>query len=347
MPPGAQAKCLFLRAKSIPFGEHQTRPLSGKSTTGQQSNKNLLFLSTYTRGVPITASAVEGSRRLNAALSGESASIAKFLTWIETARPAEVLSLRELMEPKQSAFRIGITGPPGAGKSTLVGKLITRFREKGLRVGVMAVDPSSPFSKGAILGDRIRYSEHFVDPGVFIRSLGTRGSLGGLSGSAFLLARAFDVCAFDVLLIETVGVGQTELDILHVADKVCVVLVPESGDSIQAMKAGLMEIADVFVVNKADRPGADGLAREIEASVHDGADPNRVTPAVFKVTATEGEGVAELTRHLLGLKGQASRNSPERLREEGRALLRAQFEASVEQRLAAVNDLSSLRALFK
>lgn len=253
------------------------------------------------------------------------------------------------MKPKQCAFRIGITGPPGAGKSTLVGRLITFFREKGLRVGVMAVDPSSPFSKGAILGDRIRYSEHFVDPGVFIRSLGTRGSLGGLSGSAFLLARAFDVCGFDILLIETVGVGQTELDILHVADKVCVVLVPESGDSVQAMKAGLMEIADVFAVNKSDRPGADGLAREIEASVHDGPGGGGRTPKVFKVTATEGAGVETLAGHLLGLRDAAGthRNSPERLREEARALLRAKFEATVDKKLAKVKDLNSLKALLK
>ncbi len=259
------------------------------------------------------------------------------------------MALADLMKPKRCAFRIGITGPPGAGKSTLVGRLIAHFRELKLRVGVMAVDPSSPFSKGAILGDRIRYSEHFLDPGVFIRSLGTRGSLGGLSGSAFLLARAFDVCEFDVLLIETVGVGQTELDILHVADKVCVVLVPESGDSVQAMKAGLMEIADVFVVNKADRPGADGLAREIAASIHDGVEGDGKTPSVFKVTATEGAGVSEVAEHLLAFMkaGAVKRNSPERLREEARALLRSKFESTVDKKLVKVKDLKSLKALLK
>lgn len=281
------------------------------------------------------------------AKSGDVRAFAQFLTWLENAPAADLLGVEELWKTKACAFRIGITGPPGAGKSTLVGRLIANLREKKLRVGVMAVDPSSPFSKGAILGDRIRYSEHFNDPGVFIRSLGTRGSLGGLSSSAFVLARAFDVCEFDVLLIETVGVGQTELDILHVADQVCVVLVPESGDSIQAMKAGLMEIADIFVVNKADRPGADGLVREIEASIHDGESSKEIS--VLKCVATENQGVDRLAAKFLELKDFAvvKRNSPARLREEARALLRAQFENSLDKKLAKVKDLKSLKAALK
>jgi LAO/AO transport system kinase len=281
------------------------------------------------------------------AKSGDVRAFAQFLTWLEAAPVAELLTLDELWKTKSTAFRIGITGPPGAGKSTLVGRLISILREKNLRVGVMAVDPSSPFSKGAILGDRIRYSEHFSDAGVFIRSLGTRGSLGGLSSSAFILARAFDVCEFDVLLIETVGVGQTELDILHVADQVCVVLVPESGDSVQAMKAGLMEIADIFVVNKADRPGADGLAREIEASIHDGESAREVS--VLKCVATENQGVDALAARLLELRESVAvkRNSPERLREEARAMLRAQFEKSLSKKLAQVKDLKSLKTALK
>ncbi len=214
-------------------------------------------------------------------------------------------------------------------------------------MGVLAVDPSSPFTKGAILGDRIRYSEHFVDPGVFIRSLGTRGSLGGLSSSAFVLARAFDACGFDILLIETVGVGQTELDILHVADQVCVVLVPESGDSVQAMKAGLMEIADIFVVNKADRPGADGLAREIQASLHDGEKAKEVT--VIKCVASEGSGVGELAKHILDLKKSArfNRNSPERLREEAKTLLRSEWETKIEKKLRKITSLRSFKSSLK
>jgi LAO/AO transport system kinase len=214
-------------------------------------------------------------------------------------------------------------------------------------VGVLVVDPSSPFTKGAIFGDRIRYSEHFVDPGVFIRSLGTRGSLGGLSSSAFLLARAFDACSFDILLIETVGVGQTELDILHVADQVCVVLVPESGDSVQAMKAGLMEIADIFVVNKADRPGADGLAREIEASMHDGEKLKEV--AVIKCVASEGSGVEQLAQKILALKKSVplKRNSSGRLQEEARALLRADWEIKIEKKLRKINSLRSFKSSLK
>lgn len=292
-------------------------------------------------------SAENGSRLLKEAKAGDFQALAKFLTWLERSGPGIAFQLPELLNPPQAAFRLGITGPPGAGKSTLVGRLIASLRDKKLKVGVMAVDPSSPFSQGAILGDRIRYSEHFLDEGVFIRSLGTRGSLGGLSSAAFLMARAFDVCAFDVLLIETVGVGQTELDVLHVADQVCVVLVPESGDSIQAMKAGLMEIADIFVVNKSDRPGADGLAREIEASIHDGA---ATGATVIKAVATEGKGIPELSELILEKKNSASsmsnRSDPARLREEAKALLRGEWERGIEGQLAGIKSAKEFKALF-
>lgn len=292
-------------------------------------------------------SAEDGQKLLEAAKGGDFQAFAKFLTWLERAGTSEAL-LGELLTPSKPAFRLGITGPPGAGKSTIVGRLIKHLRALKLRVGVMAVDPSSPFTKGAILGDRIRYSEHFLDDGVFIRSLGTRGSLGGLSSAAFLMARAFDVCRFDIVLIETVGVGQTELDVLHVADKVCVVLVPESGDSIQAMKAGLMEIADIFVVNKADRPGADGLAREIEAAVHDGESGKPVK--VMKTTASEDKGIPELCALALAERNDpawpARRNDAKRLREEAKSLLRREWENSVAQKLDQVTDTSSFKKLF-
>ena len=288
-------------------------------------------------------SAAEGSSLLKKAKNEGFQAFSKLLSWLESTPCRTVFAVPELVQPPRPAFRFGITGPPGAGKSTLVGRLITELRKQNLKIGVMAVDPSSPFSKGAILGDRVRYSEHFLDPGVFIRSLGTRGSLGGLSSAAFLMARAFDACDFDILLIETVGVGQTELDVLHVADQVCVVLVPESGDSVQAMKAGLMEIADVFVVNKADRPGADGLVREIQAV-------QESDTQVLKCVATEGQGVEELARVLLAARAQdlasTHRRDPKRLREEARALLRREWEDQVNQTLQAVSDPASLAKLF-
>jgi LAO/AO transport system kinase len=165
------------------------------------------------------------------------------------------------------ARRIGITGPPGAGKSTLIERLVAGFRAGGLTVGVLAVDPSSPFTGGALLGDRIRMERATLDPGVFIRSMASRGSLGGMATTTGEVADVMDAFGFDRIIIETVGVGQSELDVIRVADTTVVVLVPESGDGIQVMKAGLMEIADVFVVNKADRPGADRLRQELEVAL--------------------------------------------------------------------------------
>lgn len=290
----------------------------------------------------------DGKRLLAAAEAGDLGAFAKLLTWIESHPARECLSLKHILNPPRAAFRLGITGPPGAGKSTLVSQLISRLRKKNLKVGVVAVDPSSPFSGGAILGDRIRYSDHSADPGVFIRSLGTRGSLGGLSAAAYLMLRAFDACGFDVALVETVGVGQTELDILHVADEVTVVLVPESGDSIQAMKAGLMEIADVFLVNKSDRPGAESLLREIQNSIHDGESGKQ--PQVHAVVATEGTGldpwvefVVERLKSDVPLK---NRSNPERLQEEARALLRSEWELKLDRRLKKVRKPKDLTMLL-
>ena len=286
-------------------------------------------------------SAESGAKLLAAAKADGFRAFGKLLSWLERTDPASALALPELVRPARTALRVGITGPPGAGKSTLVSSLLTQLRARDLTVGVLAVDPSSPFSRGAVLGDRIRYVDHTLDPKIFIRSLGTRGSLGGLSGGAFLMARAFDACAFDVLLIETVGVGQTELDVLHVADRVMVVLTPESGDGIQVMKAGLTEIADLFVVNKADRPGADGLARELEHA-------RESTTPIYKCVATSGEGVPAVTEHLLSnADDRATRRlEPARLRFEAKALRRLAWEAQIEAQLRSVIDLETFVKSF-
>ncbi|MDQ3557507.1 MAG: methylmalonyl Co-A mutase-associated GTPase MeaB [Gemmatimonadota bacterium] len=194
--------------------------------------------------------------------------LARAISMVEDGRPGFEAVLHELHPQMGRAPRIGLTGPPGSGKSTLTSRLAVALRERGQTVGVVAVDPSSPFTGGALLGDRIRMNNVSTDPGVFIRSMATRGSLGGIATTTKEAADLLDAYGFDRVILETVGVGQSELEIAGTADTTVVVLVPESGDSIQAMKAGLMEIADIFVINKADRPGADRLAQEIEVMLH-------------------------------------------------------------------------------
>jgi len=199
---------------------------------------------------------------------GERVALARAISLVENLRPGFEHFLHEIHRSLGRAHRIGITGPPGAGKSTLTAQLTLRYRARDERVGIVAIDPTSPFTGGALLGDRIRMGNVALDPGVFIRSMATRGSLGGLAITSKEVADLLDAFGFDRVLTETVGVGQSELEIAETADSTVVVLVPESGDSIQAMKAGLMEIADIFVVNKADRPGADKLAQELETMLH-------------------------------------------------------------------------------
>lgn len=289
---------------------------------------------------------------LKSTKAGDLRALAKFLTALEREGPSSLKAHPELLSPPTQAFRFGITGPPGAGKSTLIGRLIGGLREKGLRVGVIAIDPSSPFTKGAILGDRIRYNEYFGDEGVFIRSLGSRGSLGGLSASAYLMVRAFDLAAFDIVLLETVGVGQTELEIMNVADEVAVTLVPESGDSIQGMKAGLLEIANLFLVNKGDRPGADIFVRELEAALHlDPRAPAKGIP-ILKISALNGDGVEELIARIAATSKESGtwrsrREDLSRVRAEARSLLRTQAERAINERTSKIESLSDFASIFE
>jgi LAO/AO transport system kinase len=226
-------------------------------------------------------------------LSGDRVAVARAISVVENGEGGARVLLRSLFSRTGRAYRIGITGPPGAGKSTITSRLAGHYRERGLGVGIIAVDPTSPFSGGALLGDRVRMAEIETDPGVFIRSMASRGSLGGLSRKAVEAADVLDAAGKEIIIMETVGVGQSELDIAGAADTTVVVLVPESGDSIQAMKAGLMEIADFFVLNKADRAGAEQAVMSIQMILHF-REPAEWNPTVLKATASTGAGITEI-----------------------------------------------------
>jgi LAO/AO transport system kinase len=291
--------------------------------------------------------------------AGKRTALARAITIVENRRGG-FLDILNAVHPKLGrAHRIGITGPPGAGKSTLSAALVQHFRNEGKTVAVVAVDPTSPFTGGALLGDRIRMNEVSMDPGVFIRSMATRGSLGGLSITTKEVADVMDAFGFDYILIETVGVGQSELDVAAAADSTAVVLVPESGDSIQAMKAGLMEIADLFVINKADRPGADRLAREVDMMLHlrlgnalknvpahhgvikrkSGVkvevDPNAWSIPVLQTVAETSKGVPELIatlarhRDWLSSSGELAERRRKRLKERVREAVERQLQSVV------------------
>ena len=235
--------------------------------------------------------------------AGDPLAIARTISAIENGSPDSVRLLRELFAYSGKARVIGITGAPGAGKSTLVDQLAREYRKQDRTVGIVAVDPTSPFSGGAILGDRIRMMTHHADPGIFIRSMATRGFLGGLARATTDVATVLDASGKDLILIETVGVGQDEIDIVRLADVTVLILVPGMGDDVQTIKAGIMEIADIFVINKSDREGADRVEREIRAMQSLATRPDRWTPPIVKTVASDGKGIPELDAAIAGYEG--------------------------------------------
>jgi len=305
---------------------------------------------------------------------GKPLALARAISLVEDEREGFQDFLHEVLASGPRTQRIGITGPPGAGKSSLVAAAAQRYREADQHLGVVAVDPTSPYSGGALLGDRIRMNDLATDPGIFIRSMATRGSLGGLATTTKEVVDLMDAFGFDRVLIETVGVGQTELEVTAAADTVVVVLVPESGDSIQAMKAGLMEIADIFVINKADRPGSARLVKEIRQALHlragsatkdvpahHGVDLSRVikkeqttdappveedgwSVPVLTTTAQTGEGVDELLQVIDQHRDWMARSGQLEARRRDRARVRVQdvTERELRRALRASTDVATI-----
>ena len=264
------------------------------------------------------------------ARSGDKRSIARLVSVLENDEPGAAEAMRALYPETGRAQIVGITGPPGGGKSTLVNRLAGLYRERAGRVAIVAVDPSSPFSGGAILGDRIRMRERFLDEGIFIRSMASRGHAGGLARATARVVNVLDALGTDVVLVETVGVGQEEVDVIRVVDTVCLVTVPGLGDDIQAIKAGILEIADVLVVNKADRPGADETARDLAQMLSLAKDRPWKTPIV-RTSAQSGEGLSLLIEAIDKHRAW-SRESGEHL-ERRRAAARAEVEALLREAL--------------
>jgi GTPase len=276
-------------------------------------------------------------------LAGDRRALARVVTLIENGAPETHAILAQLHTQGGHAHIVGFTGSPGAGKSTLVMQLARELRRREQRVGILAVDPSSPFTGGAILGDRIRMQELAGDPNVFIRSMASRGSLGGLAASTRDAVRALDAAGFDTIIIETVGAGQAEVEIVRAAQSVVVVTVPGMGDDIQAIKAGILEIADVFVVNKADRPGADQTVAELRMllSLDEGRKDRVWRVPIIKTNAMTGDGVAELAdklaAHLVSLResGTLASRSGQQARSEMLALLHQALVEKIEATIGA------------
>jgi LAO/AO transport system kinase len=278
-------------------------------------------------------------------LGGDRLALARLMTLVENRNAAVPGIMRAVHARAQRGYVVGVTGPPGAGKSTVADRVTAALRGEGQTVGIVAVDPSSPFTGGAVLGDRIRMQAHVLDPGVFIRSMATRGAFGGVARSTGQVIKLLAAFGFDWILVETVGVGQTELDVMKLVDTTAVVLVPEAGDAVQAMKAGLLEVADIFVVNKADRPGAPALMAELTFTAHlqytGSTGPKDIdweTP-VLSAEAQNDVGIAELLgeirrhRAMLETTGAFAERRRQRRRSELRRLLVDEFTASVERKL--------------
>jgi LAO/AO transport system kinase len=275
-------------------------------------------------------------------LAGDIRAIARAISLVENRDPDAVPLLKALYPQTGNAYLLGVTGPPGGGKSTLVDKLIARYRAQGMRVGVIAVDPSSPFSGGAILGDRVRMQKHATDPGVFIRSMGSRGHLGGLAAATADAATVLDAAGYSLVIFETVGIGQSEVEVASQVDTTLLVTVPGLGDDVQVLKAGTMEIADVFVVNKADREGVEKCVIELEQllSVRE-MDESSWLPPVVQAVARDNRGTTELTeaigrhRAYLSQDGRLERKRRERLRRQVRAIIMERIDRWAHDKLTS------------